>query len=296
MLTQKSRTPHPPRSNPARLFSKFSPRPCRQVTSYADNLTASVSLTEVQHRFLTLAQTEYQKILAVQSHIIDHAERRVDLFFLILLAYSNQAKTPKYKSTCLQHGRGLAPAEGLNLGTQACHSSLLPSLDDGDGTSLLDGTQALHSLNLTHEFPSFMNRFDGTLEEFCRAKALKIIAQVSQHPLNVFELTTGLKAFFELIQRTLLSKAFRKALVAKGLGEISDKLITLVQAGTFVNKYNPERGYVYLRYVYAFLNLTDPYAYAAIQGQVEAAQKDCLDKTAPPALPSHDRQGVHRRQ
>lgn len=111
-----------------------------------------------------------QEIQLLEHQIKEHAARRVDLFFYLLLAVYNTHVTIDKDSTTKQHGRG-----SKENGTHACHCSLFPGIKltpppagwtsfFSSAPPVLTGTYFEEALNMTVELPSIVNAFDGHLE------------------------------------------------------------------------------------------------------------------------------------
>ncbi|MHB1947975.1 MAG: hypothetical protein ACYCQI_07670 [Gammaproteobacteria bacterium] len=147
-----------------------------------------------------------EKIELVADLIEEHARRRVDLFFYLLLAVRGKQLNISKASTIKQHGSG-----STEYGTNACHSSLFPNLkfEMPKSDSLLSwirpekpftlqGTHLNESLNMTIELPKVVNEFDCRLEsipvgkynfrptEYVKA-CLRILNRVSHSEIDIPE-------------------------------------------------------------------------------------------------------------
>ncbi len=96
--------------------------------------------------------------------ITEHAFRRVELYFLLLVAvYDKQIEITR-GTTVKQHGEGTRM-----LGSHACHSSFFPNIamtpleEDGECPPL-EKTFFSETLNMTVELPKIVNEFDSDLE------------------------------------------------------------------------------------------------------------------------------------
>ena len=144
-----------------------------------------------------------------KKFVIEHANRRVDLFFYTAVAYYKTAFVPTKGYTSLQHGKGRNTKDNTKL-TDGCHSSFTTSLLDKTifqnrtgrekHKSLLSGTHFMNSLNSTVELPYFVNAFDGVLETMGRQQCLNIIGDVAQETINPIE---GLNLFLKMMQDIL---------------------------------------------------------------------------------------------
>ncbi|WP_133128696.1 hypothetical protein [Legionella nagasakiensis] len=223
------------------------PRKKRKRFDYSDNYSAALALPCSQQE-LEKKQDDQNALLAVsKKYVIEHANRRVDLFFYTLIAYYKTGIVPTTGRTNLQHGKGRNSIAHRNI-TEACHSSFIPSLVDktiylNRGSrkrhkSLICDTHLMNSLNSTVELPSFVNHFDDLLESACRESCLKILDEVSVGIINPIE---GLSAFLNMMQDTLnnlkcQTERERHSAVARhsliGSRGITLKIIDLVTQGT----------------------------------------------------------------
>ncbi len=187
-------------------------------TDYKDNNSVAISLPASQ-KDLNKKKNDAPALLKLsENNIMEHASRRVDLFFYTLVAYYNTHYLPVQGHTNIQHGIGRHDPE-KNTITQACHSSFFPSLIDktinhahhteSDPTSILSGTHFLENLNSTVELPSFVNELDGLLENTYsgRLNSIKIIQDVAQGNINPIE---GLNQFL-VMMNDIMSKVTKKA-------------------------------------------------------------------------------------
>lgn len=167
---------------------------------------AKVSTISTRDRILTLElqcknETDKNKIDAlnlkkvesISELIIEHAMRRADLFFYLMVAvYKKNVRVYK-DATVKQHGSG-----SQDLNTQGCHCSVIPnvkltpmnnSIFQSSPVPDLENTQFSESLNMTVELPLIVNVFDGILEgkrqHSKQVKALlEILNQVSRGTLT----------------------------------------------------------------------------------------------------------------
>lgn len=197
----------------------FMTSPCsskgRKRISFESNLSSA--------RKLDLTETKKHKSLInieiVKDAILDHASRRIQIFYYQSVAYYGENCHIFRGKTEMQHGTA------NHTFTQAAHSSLLPNLLDDffetiykkgsietaklialgvnpikiechesfeDLFQNVDTENGLineacflnHSSNATVELPADVNEFDNVLEYRLREKALKILNQVSNSQLN----------------------------------------------------------------------------------------------------------------
>lgn len=121
--------------------------------------------------------TEQEKLLTdqinlVEFEIIEHAQRRVDLYFYLCVAVYQQYAGIEKKSTNKQHGSGTNAH-----GTNGCHDSLFPHIKlrfpKSTGNVLwslvanqpsIRGTHFEDANNMTSELPKIVNDFDCYME------------------------------------------------------------------------------------------------------------------------------------
>lgn len=162
---------------------------------------AATSVSEISNIVL-------EKVELVAPLIKEHASRRVDLFFYLLVALFGTNVMIEKSNTIKQHGGG-----NNSLGTQACHSSLFPNLKiepysqwsffTSSKPFSLEGTYFAEALNMTVELPQIVNVFDGMLEGKKKetsyvtdlVKILNAVAMKSLTPLQ------GMQKFFQIMTR-----------------------------------------------------------------------------------------------
>lgn len=234
--------------------------------SYEENQSASLSLPYSNDQLIA-KQSVHQELLEMsKASIVEHANRRVDLFFYTLIAYYKTSCFPRYTQTTLQYGIGRTTKEEGCI-TEACHSSFTPSLLDNiifrnkeseeKLKSLLSGTHLLNNLNSTVELPPFVNDLDDLLESICRPKCLKIIHHTVTGQINPIE---GLTDFLNMMRdalRDLKEKAecTKPSFFSEKQKSISPELIDLVTMGTFADTYSEETETVADEYIQMLLRM-----------------------------------------
>ena len=174
----------------------------RKKSSCEDNRTISISCSSKRD-----ADT------LNPAMIEEHAARRVDLFFYLLVAYYKTGLTVSSDKTNQQHGKG-----SNEKNTNACHSSILPAVWDSEvlkqehnhgtranfkplkvRTGILEGTSLEEAQNSTVELSKAVNYFDSNWIEGkadnqskMRSKSLSILNDVSKGALTP---DAGLLAF-----------------------------------------------------------------------------------------------------
>ncbi len=249
--------------------------------TYADNYSAALALPIPDKELEENKDNPKNLLQKSQKQIMEHAARRVDLFFYTLVAYYNTKAMPLENHTILQHGigrhssveeKGIHSTDKVKSITQACHSSFFTGLVDCKmqkkdvlQKNLLDGTHFLDSLNATVELPAEVNRLDDELEIkfFCRDKSLKILQNVAKGVKNPIE---GLSDFLSLMDIALseietpesASKRRNSYLFKDSLYcplQFKKDLIEIMKKGTLVNKWDSDAKTVINEYVEMLLRL-----------------------------------------
>ncbi|KTD79441.1 hypothetical protein [Legionella waltersii] len=242
----------------------------RIKTTYTDNYSAALSLPYSWRELQKEHENDQATLNLSKQLIVEHASRRVDLFFYTMIAYYNTGFHPILGHTDLQHGRGRSLDRFTNL-TEACHSSLTPSLLDefSDGTnrkrysgSILTGTHFMESLNTTVELPHFVNELDDLLEEYCRGKSIKILNQVA---LGQVDPIAGFTNFLQMMQDSLTELKKRGELQRKNTGvrffdppkhPIRLDVLELIHKGSLGKTYSQDSKVASDDYVQLMLRLT----------------------------------------
>ena len=263
--------------------------------NYYENYSAALALPCSKYE-LVKKQNDRNALLALsRNSIIEHANRRVDLFFYTLIAYYKTGISPTNGHTSLQHGRGrtlFREDKESNL-TQACHSSFTPALLDktiyqknrfGERhKSLLSGTHLMDSLNSTVELPPFVNELDDVLEHMCRQKSLELIGRVSLGTLTPIE---GLEVFLKMMRDALTElkqsaeKRQQSSLLQyslSGQNYINPKLIDLVMRGTLRTTFLTATDTVSDEYIQLLLRM-NPEEIVLSEQNNDTRQKLYLDK------------------
>ncbi|KTD40426.1 hypothetical protein [Legionella parisiensis] len=260
------------------LFTKLKAEEHKQFTSkkrhrseYKDNYSAALNLPYSNHQ-LAIKHHDQNALLAMsKKNIIEHANRRIDLFFYTLIAYYKTGILPIYGHTTLQHGRGRTTRRNTSI-SEACHSSLTPSFVDRTiyqnnqtrekHKSLLSDTHFMDSLNSTVELPPFVNDLDDLLENALREKSLTILREVSLGTLNPI---TGLTRFLQIMSTVL--KGLKEDAENKNKSALSQhhlikqqpitpNLIELVKTGSLSTTYLPEKQIANDDYIQLLLRMT----------------------------------------
>lgn len=221
----------------------------RYIFDYSENYTAAIHCS-LDKRQLDKNFNNVPFLLSTnKNNIVEHAARKVDLFFYTLVAYFNKKLEINENKTLIQHGKGHGLPNGASI-TQACHSSLTPSLIDNNDSpnhpvSILSNTHFMDSLNATIELPSFVNEFDSELENvyLCRKKSIDILNEVSSGQTNPIK---GLHQFLLMMQATfeqiLKDQRFYKPIFSNlplsnnNSAHLKNELLALFKKGTFTNK------------------------------------------------------------
>lgn len=241
--------------------------PWRRIRfTYQDNHTAALALPCSNARLEELKENDSELLELSSKNIIEHANRRVDLFFYTLIAYYATNAIPVEAHTLLQHGRGRTLGKDENV-TQACHSSLVPSFVDqsmkkGKRKSLLSNTHFLESLNSTVELPYFVNAFDDFLEEICRPASMAILRKVSVGKLNPIQGLNRFLNFMNTVLSDLHTQATSKDYASLKYSSLTKhpyvqpKLIDLVIEGTLATTFSTETLMVNREYIELLMRMT----------------------------------------
>lgn len=278
-----------------KLFRKiektFAPHKPRTRTGYNENVSAAIGFPNENITFIIDNEKNHDKLLDVfAENIIEHAARRIDLFFYVLVAYYKQDIPPILGWTKLQHGKGkinFTTKEGI---THAAHSSFTPSIIDrtilnkiplisslSDNnlkikTSILCDKHLMDGLNSTVEMPAFINEFDFLLEFTCqgRDKSSKIIRDVSTGKIDPIEGITQflvlLKSIFDNMHQNEQLFTIKTVLDL----DVKRKLLALEEKGTFSEKLCVETNRVFDKYIYMLLRL--------IPDEIEECRKNSTSK------------------
>lgn len=154
-----------------------------------------------------------ESLALTKDYVQEHAARRVDLFFLLLVAVYKKNVVVVKGETTDQYGQGSRKLRG----TQACHSSFFPALkmelperqtrSAVEAVPSLAGTHLEIELNSTVELPAVVNGFDGYMEgrgPEGRSKLIRscetILNQVAKGKLNP---KSGMDSFLSKMNRFL---------------------------------------------------------------------------------------------
>lgn len=260
----------------------------RTKSHYKDNITASLALP-TSKREIRIKRNDPKYLLDLsRDYIIEHAARRVDLFFYTLIAYYKKNSSITQGDTLFQHGLGRKTLSRVCL-TQACHSSFFPAFVDETinrhakiksssshinthlfKRSIISGTHFLDSLNSTIELPLFVNYFDGTLEgkisnpSACRKSSIEIIQLTSSGHITPIE---GLREFFIVMNKAFSDISEKKPMSKSGPSylerdsqsspiNIKNEILELQKIGTFSNKWRTVAQQVSEEYIEMLLRLT----------------------------------------
>lgn len=240
----------------------------RNRFKYEENHTVALALPYSNNILNLFKKNDLALLFLSRKYIIEHANRRVDLFFYTLIAYYHTNAIPVEGHTTLQHGKGRSSDDDIQV-TQACHSSLIPSLIDQSICaqsrqaikSVLSNTHFFASLNSTVELPHFVNAFDDLLEAKIRPKCMSILRDVSLGTINPIE---GLENFLKLMNELLMDFKTQAASTTHSFFKnasalapsIQPKLLELVIKGTLATTFSCETDTVNEEYVQLLLRFT----------------------------------------
>jgi hypothetical protein len=151
-------------------------RRSRRFSPYESNRTAA---RQARYSHQHERGQSFFEHLELIDRIHDHAYRRIQLFYYLLLVYWKEGVRVEMKPTVLQHGSSRC------LQCSAAHSSLLPNVVDSKGV-FPEVCYLRDSLNATVEMPDYVNYYDGVIEKAMRPKALNLLNQVSLNGLHPY--------------------------------------------------------------------------------------------------------------
>lgn len=277
----KASSQQPKSENLKDIERKFTKNGKRTIFSYNKNVSAALELP-VKDDKLQENKDDVAILLSLSKNsILEHAARRIDLFFYTLIAYHNTHLKPIQGRTKLQHGKGRSDFYTKDKAiTSASHSSILPELVDAIitkqipvkadfnlpiKTGLVSATHYMDSLNATVELPKFVNDFDSEIEITYsgRQKSLEILEKVARNEIDPIE---GLKEFLEMLQE-IFSKIesgnrFEKLIIFDKSVEHDKALTTqrdlldLTKQGTFGKTWSKETKTVNENYIFMLLRLS----------------------------------------
>lgn len=227
--------------------------------------------------------------------IVEHAQRRIDLFFYMLIAYYNTKLSLKVDDTVVQHGKGTEVMP-------ACHSAILPSVSDGEFASashnhltrfnpgivknkscILKGTHFENSLNSTILLHQSVNYFDTHMiegkrsQDKMRNKSIDVLNKVSAGELDpisgMLQFLTHLRSTFDSIKEKYLNKKDLKTSPKQTRGLI----FNCEEKGSFNQTWHADKKMTHRSmnddYVHAILGLT-PKELELIQKNPEETLED----------------------
>ncbi len=216
-----------------------------------------------------------QQIINVMPYVIEHAERRVELFFYLLVTYYKQGLTVKLGETKGQHGRG-----SKQYGTNACHSSLLSSVTDTETTQKhgyntrskgkIHGNICQYgkthffedSLDATMELPAAVNDFDRACEgqthkpSSYRITALETLNEVSRGERTPIE---GLGVFLKRSNEFFHSDKIENYVhhsSERSPSDVRELIRKYLLIGLLANKYDENSDTLNLDYVCMLLRMS----------------------------------------
>jgi hypothetical protein len=216
--------------DPEQLFeapkSRSAKHPVRKCSPYEANETASLQAELAEKPKKTdLSDADYilRSVERHEEQIKEHAIRRVELLFLLFVAYYGKNRVVSIADTEKQFGKG-----ALGYGHAACHSSFFTALTDKADSnkrvtraaakkmqdkSILEGTHVADAINSTVELPEVVNIVDRLLEgrngmgaSGMRGKLRPYLSKVSRKELTPLEAMTK---FFELMHGYFASRKLK---------------------------------------------------------------------------------------
>lgn len=175
----------------AQLFEAFSVQDWElREAQDLKNKAAKVILSPDEERTLNEALERYAEkrrmIEEKEPQIIDHVERRIALFFQLLVLCYRTPFTYKEGVTVDQYGKGHSLRPLIPVGTQGAHSATIPNLyaiytnEAGQKKKFvfLKGSQIYVQNNSTMELPAEVNKLDSLLDFQLTPKFRKICIDI----------------------------------------------------------------------------------------------------------------------
>jgi hypothetical protein len=173
----------------------------RSVYTYKKNGSAALQLPITKTKLERLQSDPATLLYMCNEYILEHASRKADIFFYLLVALYNCQLKLKQGPTVMQHGKGQKSTTGQRL-TNACHSNLFPNiLVNANDENIFAGLHLMNTMNSTVELPIFVNQLDSELEgkiqrpSLFRKKSFEILQTVSDGKLDPVD---GFKQFLNL--------------------------------------------------------------------------------------------------
>lgn len=234
----------------------------RRVFPYKKNVSAALQLPISENKLSRLQSDPATILHMCNEYILEHSQRRADIYFYLLVALYNTHTKLKQGHTILQHGKGRKSTTRQNL-TNACHSSLFPNLIDNQNRNIFADLHLQDTMNSTVELPIFVNQLDSELEgkihqpSIFRKKSLDILQKVADGQQDPIQ---GFRQFLKIANENLASlgnndRKNNAYLLRKSgpLKEIKLQLLQIVKSGTACDEEKKFKEYVNL-----LLRLTPP--------------------------------------
>jgi hypothetical protein len=214
--------------------------------------------------FFNIKDTRLQAIEKSKDLIVEHAERRIELYFYTLVYYYGQ----QYRIAIQDTARGSRQkVHGIKLfyHTEACHSAIIsnpcgkPLWRRSDGLGYIDATiiwdednHFINVLSTTTELPTEVNDFDIILEgkiktpSVWRKYALDLLNAVSYKQIHPVD---ALRDFFMMMTNFFNSLDINNAPREKQL------IYNYQLEGTFTGKWDPNNTTTFTNYCCRLLRL-----------------------------------------
>lgn len=152
----------------------------RTYYAYSSNITISRS-SEYPHKpGIRPSDSEFKQWRNV---VIDHAYRRMQIFYYQLLFYFQEHCSVMQEKTLSQHGKSSCCC------CSAAHSAILPNLKD-EKRLMSQKLHLYHTMNSTIEMPAIVNAVDCVIENQIRSTALDLIHLTSLNNLHPYAALT----------------------------------------------------------------------------------------------------------
>lgn len=277
------------------MFLKGGKLNTKMAEGLEPSIERSLALTVLIYQNLARLKIADQ-VRYLEDFIVEHAERRLDAFFALLLAYDGSGMGLEITPPLEQKAHG---NKALNL--EAAHDSIITGVTDtnieGDSPMKLRSGKkvpgrkcsklSLYSsvLSATVELPVCVNDFDRMLEgkidrpSELRKKAMEILNEVSKGCYSPIE---GMQRFLVEFHKTLLElkeskeseESYIKKATARSPSEARELILSYIYKGSLRDKLVIATGYLVPEYK------------EFLEAQYESYKRDAAPKTALAFMPA----------
>lgn len=223
--------------------------------SYDKNHTSALRLSDESREAITKRFT-YRHNEELNKQIQEHASRRIDLLFILMIVYYQSNKELKVLPAEMQYGSSKGDLA-------ACHSSITPTINDPE----LKKTHFYQTLNACVELPLQVNQIDLVLETKLRKEVEILLNQVSQGRLTPIDAMNQFMVKIDFQLRRLKTEYQADPQYA-----LKAYFIDFIIQGTFERHCYGETRNLTWKYIFFILKINNdenvPAAYQAIKEDV----------------------------